>query len=48
MNKDTPARKAMKFYFERDQEKKFKGRKHRTIVTTLNIYTEYEEEVSQI
>ena len=36
MNKDTPARKAMKFYFEEIHGKKFRGRKRTTIVTTLN------------
>ena len=36
MNKDTPARKAMKFYFERNNAGKFRGRKRTTIVNTLN------------
>ena len=36
MHKDTPARRAMKFYFEERPEKKFRGRKRTTIVTTLN------------
>ena len=36
MNKDTPARKAMKFYFEQNQAGKFRGRKRTTIVNTLN------------
>ena len=36
MHKDTPARKAMKFYFEQSGAKKFKGRKRTTIVNTLN------------
>ena len=36
MNKDSPARKAMKFYFEKRSNKKFLGRKRTTIVTTIN------------
>ena len=36
MDKETPARKAMKFFFEKRSEKKFRGRKRTTIVTTLN------------
>ena len=36
MDKDTPARKAMKFYFEQTNAAKFKGRKRTTIVNTLN------------
>ena len=36
MKADTPARKAMKFYFEQRSEKKFRGRKRTTIVNTLN------------
>ena len=36
MDKNTPARKAMKFYFEQSNAKKFKGRKRTTIVNTLN------------
>ena len=36
MDKETPARKAMKFYFEKTEAKKYRGRKRATIVTTLN------------
>ena len=37
MNEDTPARKAMKYYFKVPEfNKKFKGRKRATIVTTIN------------
>ena len=36
MDKDTPARRAMKFYFEERTEKKYRGRKRTTIVSTLN------------
>ena len=37
MNENTPARKAMKWYFQvPDNCKKFRGRKRATIVTTLN------------
>ncbi len=36
MDKDTPARKAMKFFSEKTDAKKFRGRKRTTIVTTLN------------
>ena len=37
MNENTPARKAMKWYFQVPVGvKKFKGRKRATIVTTLN------------
>ena len=36
MDKDTPARKAMQFFFEKTNAKKFRGRKRTTIVTTLN------------
>ena len=36
MDKDSPARKAMKYYFEHSDAKKFRGRKRTTIVTTLN------------
>ena len=36
MEKETPARKAMKYFFERTDAKKFRGRKRTTIVTTLN------------
>ena len=36
MDKDTPARKAMKFFFEKTSGKKFRGRKRTTILTTLN------------
>ena len=37
MDKDTPARKAMKFFFEKTDATKFRGRKRTTIVTKLNI-----------
>ena len=36
MNKETPARKAMKYYFEKESMNKFRGRKRSTIVTTIN------------
>ena len=36
MNKDSPARKGMKFFFENRSNKKFSGRKRATIVTTIN------------
>ena len=36
MDKERPARKAMKFYFEKTNVKKYRGRKRATIVTTLN------------
>ena len=36
MDKDSPARKAMKYYFEHSDAKKFRGRKRTTIVSTLN------------
>ena len=36
MHPDSPARKAMKFYFEERTERKFRGRKRSTIVSTLN------------
>ena len=36
MDKETPARKAMKFYFEHIHATKFRGRKRTTIVSTLN------------
>ena len=36
MVKDSPARKGMKFYFEKRSNKKFSGRKRATIVTTIN------------
>ena len=36
MHKDTPARRAMKFFFEKENIKKFRGRKRSTIVTTIN------------
>ena len=37
LDKNTPARKAMKFFFEkRESSKKFKGRKRASIVTTIN------------
>ena len=36
MKADTPARKAMKFFFEERTEKKFRGRKRTTIVNILN------------
>ncbi len=36
MHPNTPARKAMKFYFEERKEKKFRGRKRCTIVSTIN------------
>ena len=37
MNAKTPARKAMKYFFQVPEEKqKFRGRKRATIVTTLN------------
>ena len=36
MNEKTPARKAMKYYFQVPEAKKYKGRKRATIVKTLN------------
>ena len=36
MDKDTPARKAMKFFFEERSNKKFRGQKRATIVRTIN------------
>ena len=36
MDKDSPARKAMKFYFEKRSNRKFIGRKRATIVSTIN------------
>ena len=36
MDKDTPARKAMKYFFEQTEAEKYRGRKRTTIVTTLN------------
>ena len=36
LDKNTPARKAMKFYFEDRSNKKFLGRKRTTIITTIN------------
>ena len=36
MHKDTPARKAMKYFFEKESANKFSGRKRSTIVTTIN------------
>ena len=36
MDKDSPARKAMKFYFEKRSNRKFMGRKRATIVSTIN------------
>ena len=36
MKKDTPARKAMKFYFEERTEERYRGRKRTNIVNTLN------------
>ena len=36
MHKDSPARKAMKYYFEHSNAKKYRGRKRTTIVSTLN------------
>ena len=36
MDKDSPARKAMKYYFEKESVGKFKGRKRSTIVSTIN------------
>ena len=38
MNENTPARKAMKWFFEAPpvNVKKFRGRKRATIITTLN------------
>ena len=36
MKADTPARKAMKFYFEERPEEKYRGRKRTNIVNTLN------------
>ena len=35
MDPESPARKAMKFYFEERPEEKYRGRKRTTIVTTL-------------
>ena len=32
MNKETPARKAMKYYFEKENTEKFRGRKRSTII----------------
>ena len=36
MDKNSPARKAMKYYFEHSNAKKFRGRKRTTIVSTIN------------
>ena len=36
MEENTPARKAMKYYFQVPEAKKYRGRKRATIVTTLN------------
>ena len=36
MNKNSPARQAMKFFFEKRSNKKFLGHKRTTIVTTIN------------
>ena len=36
MDKNSPARQAMKFFFEKRSNKKFLGRKRTTIVTTIN------------
>ena len=36
MHKDTPARRAMSFYFTERKEKKFRGRRRCTIVSALN------------
>ena len=36
MNENSPARLAMKFYFKETDDKKFRGRKRTTIVTTIN------------
>ena len=36
MHKNSPARQAMKFYFEKRSNKKFLGRKRTTIVTNNN------------
>ena len=36
MDKDSPARKAMKYYFEHSDAKKYRGRKRTTIVSTIN------------
>ena len=36
MNPNTPARRSMKYFFEKRSKKKFKGRKRATIITTIN------------
>ena len=36
MPPNTPARRAMKYFFEKRANKKFKGRKRATIITTIN------------
>ena len=36
MEENTPARKAMKYYFQVPAAKKYRGRQRATIVTTLN------------
>ena len=36
MHKDTPARRAIQFYFSERPEKKFRGRRRSTIVSALN------------
>ena len=36
MKENTPARRAMKFFFENTGGKKFRGKKRTTIVTTIN------------
>ena len=36
MEENTPSRKAMKYYFQVPEAKKYRGRKRATIVTTLN------------
>ena len=36
MPPNTPARRAMKYFFEKRTNKKFSGRKRATIITTIN------------
>ena len=36
MDKESPARKAMKFYFEKRSNRKFIGRKRATIISNIN------------
>ena len=36
MPQESPARKAMKYFFEERSNRKFKGRKRATIITTIN------------